>query len=247
MNPRRAAWLDQVLAATSLAGLQTVIGRFGESLGFRYYVYRGRFPGLQEQQAEVCIDGFPPAWRSYRAEHGLDGHSNPIRRRALSSVTPILWHEFLPGYPQFYRDRRRFGLVTGLTCPLHAPRGEWSAMSLGSAQAGALAERRTYDALAECHLLVGFVHEAVRRILEREQRRPGSEAHSPPLQRLSSRERDCLLLTSAGQTTGGIGKLLGIAGRTVTFHLANARRKLGALNTRHAVSRAITLGLLTTD
>lgn len=245
MNPRRTAWLDQVLAATSLASLQATIGKFGESLGFRYYVYRGRFPGLQEQRAEVCIDGFPPAWRSYRAEHGLDGHSNPIRRRALNSVTPILWHEFLPGYPQFYRERRTFGLVTGLTCPLHAPRGEWSAISLGSAQGGSRAERRTYAALAECHLLVGFVHEAVRRILESERRRTNAGAHAPP--RLSGRERDCLFLTSAGQTTGNIGKLLGIAERTVTFHLANARRKLGALNTRHAVSRAITLGLLTTE
>jgi len=224
-----------------------MIGKFGESLAFCHYVYRGRFPGLQRDQAEICIDGFPPAWRRYHAEQGMDAVSHPIRRRALNSVTPILWHEFLPGYPQFHRDTRKFGLVTGITCPMHGPRGEWSSISFGTGRAGPVAERHTYDALAECHLLVCFVHEAAKRILEREHRRADAAACSPQSPRLSNRERDCLLWIAAGRTTGAIGKLLGIAERTVTFHLANARRKLGAVNTRHAVSKAITLGLVAPD
>jgi LuxR family transcriptional activator of bioluminescence operon len=247
MNPGRAAWFDEVLAANSLAGLDAIIERFGVRLGLRHYVYRARFPSLQRDQAEICIDGFPPAWRSYCAGQGLDARSHPVRRHALNSVKPILWHEFLPGYPQFYGDTRKFGLVTGLTCPLHAPRGEWSAISFGTARAGPVAERHTYAALAESQLLVCFVHEATKRILEREHRRADATAYSPRSPQLSSRERDCLHWTAAGRTTGAIGDLLGIAERTVTFHLANARRKLGAANTHHAVSKAITLGLVAPD
>ncbi len=247
MNPERAAWFDQMLAANSLAGLDAIIGVFGERLGFRHYVYRGRFPALQGDQPDICIDGFPPAWRSYHVEQGFDAHSHPIRRRALSSVTPILWHEFLPGYPQFYRDTRKFGLVTGITCPLHAPRGEWSSISFGTGRAGPVAEGHIYDALAECHLFVCFIHEASKRILEREHRPANAMAYSTQSPQLSSRERDCLHWTAAGRTTGAIGSLLGIAERTVTFHLANARRKLGAVNTHHAVSKAITLGLVAPD
>jgi DNA-binding NarL/FixJ family response regulator len=35
-----------------------------------------------------------------------------------------------------------------------------------------------------------------------------------------------------------------ISRRTVIFHLSNARRKLGAANSRHAITRAISLGLI---
>lgn len=247
MDSGRTAWLDEILVATTLTGLRAVIGRVSDSLGFPYYVYRGRFPGFQRDPAEICMDGFPPAWRNQSVEGGMDARTHPIRRHALNSVRPILWHEFLHDHPQFQHELRRHGLLTGLTCPLHAPRGEWSSISFATGRTGPAAERQARSALAESQLFVCFAHEAAKRIVEREQRRsaPRPRPAQPP--RLSNRERECLSWTATGQRTGDIGGLLGITERTVTFHLANARRKLGAVNTRHAVSKAITLGLVEPD
>jgi DNA-binding CsgD family transcriptional regulator len=46
---------------------------------------------------------------------------------------------------------------------------------------------------------------------------------------------------------GEIGNVLGIAERTVSFLLVNARRKLGAASLRQAISKAISLGLILPD
>lgn len=58
-------------------------------------------------------------------------------------------------------------------------------------------------------------------------------------QRLSARERDCLAWCAAGKSTWDISAILGVSERTVRFHLANARRKLDAATTIHAVAEAI--------
>lgn len=51
-------------------------------------------------------------------------------------------------------------------------------------------------------------------------------------------------LVGAGKTSWETARILGIAARTVDFHLANACAKLGVANRRAAVARAVQCGLL---
>ncbi len=53
-----------------------------------------------------------------------------------------------------------------------------------------------------------------------------------------------LTWVAAGKTTSEIAAIMPICERTVIFHLSNARRKLGATNSRHAISKALSLGLI---
>jgi DNA-binding CsgD family transcriptional regulator len=53
-----------------------------------------------------------------------------------------------------------------------------------------------------------------------------------------------LTWAAAGKTMVGIADILSISQRTVFFHLSNARRKLGAANSRHAICKALALGLI---
>jgi len=53
-----------------------------------------------------------------------------------------------------------------------------------------------------------------------------------------------LIESARGKTTSEIGQALQISERTVAFHLSNVRRKLGAANSRHAVTRAFSLKLI---
>lgn len=64
--------------------------------------------------------------------------------------------------------------------------------------------------------------------------------------RLTDRERDCLELCAQGQTHDEIAAALGVAERTVRFHLGNCYQKLGARSGSHAVTRAVQLGLIRT-
>lgn len=61
---------------------------------------------------------------------------------------------------------------------------------------------------------------------------------------LTRREIECLRHAALGRTVMETGAALGIAGRTVEFHLKNVSEKLGAANKIHAVAIAVGVGLI---
>jgi LuxR family transcriptional regulator of spore coat protein len=61
---------------------------------------------------------------------------------------------------------------------------------------------------------------------------------------LSDREVACLHWSSLGKTSWETGHILGMAERTVNFHIRNACQKLGVNNRRAAVAIALWRGLL---
>lgn len=61
---------------------------------------------------------------------------------------------------------------------------------------------------------------------------------------LSTRELDCLRWAAQGKTSWETAVILGLAERTVNFHIGNACAKLGVGNRRAAVVTALRLGLL---
>ena len=72
----------------------------------------------------------------------------------------------------------------------------------------------------------------------------GARGHAAIAQRLTLRERECLMLASNGMTSADIASKLTIAERTVHFHFANITSKLGALNRAEAIGRAIAEGVI---
>jgi DNA-binding CsgD family transcriptional regulator len=62
---------------------------------------------------------------------------------------------------------------------------------------------------------------------------------------LTARQREVLLLVAAGHTGEQIGKRLDIRSTTVTRHLTEAYRYLGAQDRAHAVALAIHHGHIT--
>lgn len=64
---------------------------------------------------------------------------------------------------------------------------------------------------------------------------------------LTAREKECLRLAASGMQAKETADGLGIKVETVNIHLSNARKKLGAQNTVHAVSRAYELGIFQMD
>jgi DNA-binding CsgD family transcriptional regulator len=61
---------------------------------------------------------------------------------------------------------------------------------------------------------------------------------------LSARERACLAMSARGLTSRDIGHKLGIATRTVDFHIGNVLAKLAASNRHEAIAKALERGLL---
>ncbi len=237
-----AGWLKSVLLAGSLAELSASIGLTAGRLGFRHFIYRGRFPQSHSHTEEVRLDNCPEAWRARYGGDGWDTASNPVHLRALQEITPILWRQ-IPRCDLF-TELRTLGFITGVTNPVHGPGGQRSALSFIKNRGGQQAEREIQIALTKCHLLTTYVHDSAARIVKR-RCIAGFDRHpEPPKESLNERECAILAWIASGKTISEIAGLLPISTRTVNFHLYNARRKLGAANSRHAITRAISLGLI---
>ncbi|MDJ0947045.1 MAG: helix-turn-helix transcriptional regulator [Kiloniellales bacterium] len=61
---------------------------------------------------------------------------------------------------------------------------------------------------------------------------------------LTSREVECLTWAAHGKSCWEVAQILSISQNTVTFHLKNAIRKLGAANKCHAAALAVAQGLI---
>ena len=68
--------------------------------------------------------------------------------------------------------------------------------------------------------------------------------HINPLDRLSPRELTAVrMLATDGATDREIGRALFLSEKTVKFHIAGARRKLGARNRTHLAVLAVAAGI----
>lgn len=65
-----------------------------------------------------------------------------------------------------------------------------------------------------------------------------------PVEKLSVREKECLLWAALGRRTGEIADLLGLADTTVNEYLNRAMKKLGAKTRSEACTRAVICGIL---
>jgi DNA-binding CsgD family transcriptional regulator len=167
-------------------------------------------------------------------EHLLS--STGVRQIAEAEGLPVRWADgnAAPSASTELRTlMRRAAAITlpaGLVIPLHGPRGRVAVFAAFGA-AAAIGELTAYDIAA---LLAAATHFNFL----------VANSSKTTDQRLSSRELEVLERSAQGHTAQVIAQALKIAEVTVKFHLKNARRKLGATNTREATTMAALLGLL---
>lgn len=61
---------------------------------------------------------------------------------------------------------------------------------------------------------------------------------------ITEKQKQALELASQGLSVVLVAEAMGISVRTVEHHLSEARSRLGAINTTHAVAKSIRLGLI---
>lgn len=179
-------------------------------------------------------EDYPTDWLALYAAEGY-ALTDPVLGACRRSVVPVGWDAVARRSDDAaaFLDRARAHGVggRGLTVPVHAPGGRMALLSVsgeeGDAQWRRLVRERMSDvALLACHLF------------------ETTEEPEPVAACLSTREAECLRWSAQGKTLKDTAAILGLSERTVRFHLENARRKLDALNTRHAAAIAMRAGLI---
>ena len=244
-NPNSSWWFSRIRGAGSLADLRDAMHFIAQRIGFRYFVFRGLYPQLLKEEHEIRMDNCPGNWLDHCSRAVPSAAQDPMHHRAMQEATPILWREWMAHYPDHFAAARKFGLVTGVTHPVHGPLGDRSSISFIKGVGGVQAEREISATLPESQLIGCYAHQAVARVVEK--RFPPEHADSRPAvaaPSLTARERECLSWVATGKTAAEVATMLALSEPTIIYHLAKARRKLAATNSRHAVSKAISLKLI---
>jgi len=238
---------ERLSGIATLDGLTQVFHESVTDLGFDAFALH--IVSLSGMPGRVVygVTTYPDEWVKRYREAGYV-QIDPVISNGLSRQMPFEWREVLAGMPLNERQRRffgeagEFGILEGLTMPIHGQNGQFSAITLTTSLRGKLADRIIRANRYVAQRLCLHYHEVVgARLLARVK---GADAPARDEPRLTERERDCLRWAAQGKTAWEIAKLLNIGERTVVFHIENAKQKLGVHSRQHAVVRAVMAGLI---
>lgn len=163
---------------------------------------------------------------------------DPVIFGSFQRFTPVNWKALdwsSKAARAMWRDALAHGLGNqGYTVPVRGPNGQFALFTLNTD-----ASDDAWEAFitANAQPLMILAHEFNRKALELEQ---GGEAQAAPT--LSPRELAAMRCLAQGMTRAQAAAELGISEHTLRVYVESARHKLGALNTTHAVARALATG-----
>lgn len=229
-------WQEQLAAVRVEADLMAVLARATGELGFEYCALGMRLPLPLSNPQTVMLGNYAPAWRErYASAQYLN--VDPTVAHALVSTRPVLWSDAVfVDCPALWEDVRDHGVHIGWAQPVHDLRGIASLLTLARSRE-AVSPLEMGDKALQVAWLAQATHETLAGML-------ASAPESAAPLKLTGREADVLRWAGDGKTAGETAQLLGIAERTVIFHIDNAVRKLGAANKTAGVLKAAMLRLI---
>lgn len=239
---RLTQFLEQSANVTDLDRLFEQLVGFAESLGFTWVAYgspsRPDRTGAATAAYPFVFSNFPEGWQRRYIESGYSD-IDPTLWRCRHAEVAFRWQD-LEADPEldsagrrFLREVEAFGLMAGVTVPLHGPSTNIALVNFARHHDGAVSD----DELMTLQMAAGHFHLTNARLIIV----PGDEAVRP---NLSHRERECLHWSSLGKSSWEISMILGISEHTVNFHIKHAMQKLDTQSRIVAVAKALRMGII---
>ncbi|SNT35241.1 helix-turn-helix transcriptional regulator [Tropicimonas sediminicola] len=165
---------------------------------------------------------------------------DPVILGCLQRFNPVDWKELdwsSRAARSFLREAIDYGVGNqGLSIPIRGPAGQFALFT-----ASHNCDDDVWAAFVDLNMrdLIIIAHEFNRKALEFEQ--GGDSAPSPSL---SPRELAAMTYLAKGLSRAQAAQEMEISEHTLRVYIEAARHKLGALNTTHAVARALSRGLI---
>ncbi|EIL95975.1 MULTISPECIES: autoinducer binding domain-containing protein [Rhodanobacter] len=232
-------WQDvyqQLGAARNEHELFFSVAGIARELGFDYCCYGVRVPYPVHKPRTAIFDTYPAGWMDHYRDSGyLD--VDPVVQAGLLSNELVVWPQTMRGEAhRLWADACEYGIRTGVACSSWGQHGVFGLLSLARPH-GALASSEIDEVSRSVHWLGNLTHMLMSQFLVPDMTAAGEVT-------LTQREHEVLIWTAEGKTAYEIGRILGIAERTVNFHISNVMMKLGVVNKLQAVVKAIMTGLL---
>ncbi len=180
---------------------------------------------------------WPEDWGAHYIQQQHYLHDRVVRH-AVMNPTPLHWLEaqqrgdLEDDEQRLFSEAREFGLHDGHVTPLHQCDGAVAAVSVTSRERLdlSMADHAALRLLSIYYCSFGLRLKHCR----------ADEPCTP----LTARQRECLQWVRAGKSSWEIGEILGIAERTVNFHIEEACRRLNVATRHQAVIEAAIRGMI---
>jgi DNA-binding CsgD family transcriptional regulator len=230
--------LRHLSSAKTLDEITTICQRYASDLGFDNFIYALRIPSQFSESQIVLVKGFPDEWLNHYFESAFY-ECDPVIKYCNNAIVPVAWHNLRVAETstaaRVMHEATEFGLKTGISMPIHTAQGEFGIFSFSINSQLLSAQLVAQQAMLYVQLMAGYVHEAIRRVLN---------LHNKPVGLLTEREKECLRWAADGKTSWEIAQLLHVTERTANFHLNNVMLKLDVSNRQHAIAKAVLQGFI---
>ena len=221
-------YVDAIQLADDEEGVEAAGSRLARGLGFKWFAYLRR-----DCDATKILTSYPVAWvrRYLEADYQK---VDPVVRRAHLDNDLFGWAVTSASSRKdcrqrcFRNDAMAFGISTGVTVPIKCGFGRVAAFTMASSGES---QRAAVEEVALLVRVAAMYFHARCSCMDVTRRLPSDR-------QLTQRERLCLAWAAQGKTVTDTALLMGIAPRTVSFHLDNSRAKLNCSTIAHCVAEA---------
>ena len=227
--------LDKLEQADTLEKLYEVTFLMRDGYGLKHVVYYW-VNSIGENYGAGTL---PPDWAERYVEKGYN-KIDPVVLGCFQRFDPCNWKDFdwsSKVARDFMKDAIDHGIGTqGLAIPLRGPNGQYAVLSVNDTRNDE--EWETFVRENKRDFMI-IAHVCNKKGLEFEER--GADVSTT---KLSPRELSALTYLARGMSRMQAAHQMKISEHTLRVYIESARHKLGALNTTHAVARALNNGLI---
>jgi LuxR family quorum sensing-dependent transcriptional regulator len=227
-------FLSRAEKSTKVADLVDDYSSLVRRFGVTHYIIAGLPSHGEDPESLIVVNKWPKEWLDrYREENYF--YADPVTQWSFSQPRPFTWQaarencEATARAKQIEGEARELHLVDGIGFPVVGPNRFQAVVSLAT---------DTSCDLSPEHRWLLYAASTACQVQALEMLRP-EDAMSPPLPRLTDRERDVLQWLAHGKTKWEVSTILGISENTVDTHMRHVRGKLNTSNTAQAVAEAI--------
>lgn len=224
-------FVEQLSASVDAVDLRKTMASVATAFDFPLFAYF-TYPSASGDPPRL-ISNYPPPWTSRYLQERYD-NLDPVIQRGLRGWDTFEWGAAL-GQPNIPKPQQQvlewaaqFGIRSGLTLSMHDRRDRFAALTFASDETKPLLLRSLTRYEKALQLVAINFHIHVRRKLADDRVVDGVT--------LTPREFECLQWATRGKSAWEISQLLRISKRTVTFHVENAKAKLGVRTINQAIA-----------
>jgi len=236
-------FITALQGAKTIAELDRLLKLYLEGQGFSGYTfsYFGRTRAHGQELHHEVVSQKMRVWHDYYHEEHHD-NTDSTHQAVYKSLLPVFWdvaeqlkHSKTAKERAMREASLKFGVMEGLSVPLHGPGGDFAELTLRQFKGEAC--MKDWESHQQEWLFAAFAYFNCLR-----EQCIVSQVSKTGL--LTNREMQCLSLLAENYAVSEIASKLNMSERTVNFHIQNINHKFKVRNKYEALSKARELGVI---